>query len=113
MAKYMQHHVLKDMVNEGIKSLQKWNSCVNGSLSPAYFICLILDPTVKDLYFQCQWSSKQYATSMAQLKEVQDSVDGSPQDELQKYLQSAIETTTDIPGTSFFSNHQHKCWQEL
>jgi hypothetical protein len=44
-------------------------------------------------------------------KQQQDSVDGSPWDELQKYLQSAIETTTDIPGwwgvSEYLLEHVH------
>jgi hypothetical protein len=36
----------------------------------ADFLILVLDPTVKDLYFWHQWSSERYAISMGQLEEV-------------------------------------------
>jgi hypothetical protein len=40
MANEPQHHGLKQALNEGIKSLHKWYSRVDGALSLAYFICL-------------------------------------------------------------------------
>jgi hypothetical protein len=38
-------------------------------LQPNFFT-LVLDPNVKDLYFQSQWRSEQYAAGMKQLEEV-------------------------------------------
>jgi hypothetical protein len=86
MANEPQHHGLKQALNEGIKSLHKWYSRVDGASSPAYFICLskyllyyfttgtdsqlVLDPNVKDVYFQHRWSHEQYATGMKQLEDV-------------------------------------------
>jgi hypothetical protein len=40
MANESQHQGLKQALNEGVKSLHKWYSRVDGTLSPAYFICL-------------------------------------------------------------------------
>jgi hypothetical protein len=89
MANHVQHQALNEALNEGVRSLQKWYDQVDGSSSPAYFICqgmtllfhftmqsctdlstLVLNPTVKDQYFQLKWSSEQYDTSMGQLEEV-------------------------------------------
>jgi hypothetical protein len=39
-----------------------------------------------------------YLCQTVQEFQQQDSIEGSPWDELQHYLQSAIETTMDIPG---------------
>jgi hypothetical protein len=71
MANHVQHQALNEALNEGVGSLQKWYDQVDGSSSPAYFICLgtsllfhftmwsctdlstlVLDPTVKDRYFR-------------------------------------------------------------
>jgi hypothetical protein len=35
-----QHHGLKQALDKGVKSLHKWHSRVDGTSSPAYFICL-------------------------------------------------------------------------
>ena len=89
MAGHVQHQSLKEALNEGVGSLLKWYNRVDGSLSPAYFICLgmsfsfcftawsrpdflilVLDPNFKDLYFQRKWSSERYDTGMGQLEEV-------------------------------------------
>ena len=40
MAGNAQHIGLKHALAEGVKSLQKWYDRTNGTLSPAYFICL-------------------------------------------------------------------------
>ena len=40
MAGNSQHQGLKQALVEGIKSLQKWFDHTDGTLSPAYFICL-------------------------------------------------------------------------
>ncbi|KAF8263978.1 hypothetical protein EI94DRAFT_1703590 [Lactarius quietus] len=50
---------LKVALNKGIESLHKWYGWVD-STSPAYFICLVLDPNVKDIYFWHGWDNKQY-----------------------------------------------------
>ncbi|KAF8267382.1 hypothetical protein EI94DRAFT_1801722 [Lactarius quietus] len=63
---------LKDTLNEGTKNLHKWYGWV-GSTSSGYFICLVLDPNVKDLYFRHQWESDQYTAGMQQLEDVFDS----------------------------------------
>jgi hypothetical protein len=42
--------------------------------------------------------SGSYLRNTVQAFQQQDSVAGSPRDELRQYLQSAVETTTDIPG---------------
>lgn len=82
------HQALNDALSEGVRSLQKWYDRVDGTSSPAYFICLgtsllfvlqvicadistlVLDPTVKDRYFQRRWSSERYAAGMGLLEEV-------------------------------------------
>ena len=40
MAGNSQHQGLKQALVEGVKSLQKWFDRTDGTLSPAYFICL-------------------------------------------------------------------------
>jgi hypothetical protein len=73
MAARIQFQGLKDALDEGIESkiesLCKWYGHAEDT-SPAYFICLVLDPNVKDLYFRGRWNSEQYATGMNQLEEV-------------------------------------------
>jgi hypothetical protein len=69
MAARIQFQGLKDALNEGIESLRKWYGRTEDT-SPAYFICLVLDPNVKDLYFRGWWNSEQYAAGMNQLEEV-------------------------------------------
>src|ERR1700761_1378559 len=69
MAMRIQFQGLKDALDEGIESLRKWYGRAEDT-SPAYFICLVLDPNVKDLYFRGRWNSKQYAAGMNQLEEV-------------------------------------------
>jgi hypothetical protein len=89
MANQVQHQALKQALNEGVRSLKKWYDRVDGTSSPAYFICLgmslhlrlttqtctyfsilVLDPTVKDLYFRRRWSNERYAAGMGKLEEV-------------------------------------------
>ena len=71
MANNEGHQALNDTLSEGVRGLQKWYDRVDGTSSPAYFICLgmsllfvlqvicadistlVLDPMVKDHYFQC------------------------------------------------------------
>ena len=85
MADNKGHQALNNTLSEGVRSLQKWYDWVDGTSSPAYFICLdtsslfvlqvicanistlVLDPTVKDHYFQHQWSSECYAAGMGLL----------------------------------------------
>ena len=86
MAGQRKYQGLKDALDEGIKSLHKWHGRVD-STSAGYFICLgkilyllfshqadghmlVLDPNLKDMYFQAKWSSERYAAGMRQLEDV-------------------------------------------
>jgi len=65
---------VKKAITEGIQSLTKWYRKVDNT-SAAYFICLVLDPNVKDLYCRHQWDLEQYAAGMTRLEE--HNTDGS------------------------------------
>jgi hypothetical protein len=44
MANHVQHQALNEALNQGVRSLQKWYDRVDGSSSPAYFVCLGASP---------------------------------------------------------------------
>jgi hypothetical protein len=87
MAKQPTYQGLKEALKEGTKSLCKWYGQVDNT-SPVYFICLgmfscsvtfwlranltmlVLDPNIKDLYYQHEWDSEHYAAGMKQLEDV-------------------------------------------
>ncbi|KAJ6570030.1 hypothetical protein B0H10DRAFT_2237990 [Mycena sp. CBHHK59/15] len=55
----------------GVQSLQKWFNRAD-TTSSAYFICMVLDPTIKDTYFKACWETDHLAKGMKQLEEVFD-----------------------------------------
>ncbi|KAF8981567.1 hypothetical protein BDQ17DRAFT_1337289 [Cyathus striatus] len=64
-------HEVKGALDAGIKNLKKWYHRVDDT-STAYFICLVLDPKIKDVYFQVQWNDEQYQEGMKRLEGVFD-----------------------------------------
>ncbi|KAM6491794.1 hypothetical protein JOM56_012834 [Amanita muscaria] len=66
-----QFREIKSALGEGIKSLKKWYRRVEGT-SAAYFICLVLDPNVKNLYCRHKWEPEEYKAGMACLDKVFD-----------------------------------------
>ncbi|KAJ7438162.1 ribonuclease H-like domain-containing protein [Mycena latifolia] len=58
---------LEGALGEGVKSLKKWFHRTD-TTSSAYFICLVLNPTIKDVYFRTRWSSEVYKKGMAALE---------------------------------------------
>ncbi|TFK39059.1 hypothetical protein BDQ12DRAFT_665820 [Crucibulum laeve] len=68
MTEQPQYCDIKDAITAGIKSLKKWYWKVDHT-SDAYFICLVLDPNVKDLYCHHCWELSQYEAGMRQLEE--------------------------------------------
>lgn len=72
MAGNPQFREVKDALNEGLKSLRKWYARVEGSCV-TYFVCVVLDPNLKNLYFRARWDREQYAAAMKKLEEVFDS----------------------------------------
>ncbi|KAJ7193211.1 ribonuclease H-like domain-containing protein, partial [Mycena pura] len=50
---------IKEALSAGVESLKKWFHRAETS-SDAYFICLVLDPNIKDVYFKSRWSKEQY-----------------------------------------------------
>lgn len=71
MAEQPRYRNVRDAITNGVESLEKWYRKVDGS-SDAYFICLVLDPNVKDLYCRSRWSADQYDAGMERLKELFD-----------------------------------------
>jgi hypothetical protein len=69
MATRAEYRGLKDALDEGVKSLRKWHGHAD-STSPVYFICLVLDPNIKDLYFRGQWKKHRYDAGISRLEEV-------------------------------------------
>ncbi|KAF8980174.1 hypothetical protein BDQ17DRAFT_1337886 [Cyathus striatus] len=64
-------HEVKGALDAGIKNLKKWYHHVDDT-STAYFICLVLNSKIKDVYFQVQWNNEQYQEGMKQLEGVFD-----------------------------------------
>ncbi|KAF8805040.1 hypothetical protein BYT27DRAFT_7105690, partial [Phlegmacium glaucopus] len=60
----LMHEVLKVW----IENLDKWYNKVNDT--DAYFICLFLDPNIKNAYALDKWDAKSYTAGMAQLEKV-------------------------------------------
>ncbi|KAJ6555453.1 hypothetical protein DFH09DRAFT_571091 [Mycena vulgaris] len=48
---------ISSALDKGVKSLQKWSHRVD-TTSNAYFICLVLEPNVKDRYFLARWEDE-------------------------------------------------------
>ncbi|KAJ7440522.1 hypothetical protein B0H11DRAFT_1883113, partial [Mycena galericulata] len=62
---------IKDALLEGVKSLKKWFHRTD-TTSSAYFICLVLNPNIKDVYFRSVWGSEEFNKGMRALEEVFD-----------------------------------------
>ncbi|KAJ6537529.1 hypothetical protein DFH09DRAFT_1283526 [Mycena vulgaris] len=60
---------VKDALLEGVKSLRKWFHRAD-TTSSAYFICLVLNPTIKDVYFRTRWGDSEYKKGMKALEDV-------------------------------------------
>ncbi|KAJ6488391.1 hypothetical protein DFH09DRAFT_1291360 [Mycena vulgaris] len=58
---------ISSALDEGVKSLQKCFHRVD-TTSNLYFICLVLDPNVKDRYFHACWEDEQYKKGMKALE---------------------------------------------
>jgi hypothetical protein len=58
---------IKEALRRGITNLQKWYQKVSGT-SNAYFLCLVLDPNVKDTYVRHLWDTKEFEAGMEELK---------------------------------------------
>ncbi|KAF7372957.1 hypothetical protein MSAN_00502900 [Mycena sanguinolenta] len=62
---------IEDALKEGVKSLKKWFHRTE-TTSGAYFICLVLNPAVKDVYFRAHWDADDYEAGIAAMEEVFD-----------------------------------------
>ncbi|KAJ7847896.1 hypothetical protein B0H14DRAFT_3453430 [Mycena olivaceomarginata] len=57
---------IKDALLEGVKSLKKWFHRAE-TTSGAYFICLVLNPAIKDVCFRTHWGAEEYRQGMKAL----------------------------------------------
>ncbi|KAG6864101.1 hypothetical protein C0991_012481, partial [Blastosporella zonata] len=71
MASHSQFKDVSTGIKNGIENLKKWYRRVDNTLG-AYFICLVLDPNVKDLYCCHRWEPEQYEAGLDQLGQVFD-----------------------------------------
>ncbi|KAJ7922637.1 hypothetical protein B0H13DRAFT_2408842 [Mycena leptocephala] len=71
MADQPRYTEIHDALLEGVRSLQKWFNRAD-TTSSAYFICMVLDPTIKDTYFKARWEPDHLAKGMKTLEEVFD-----------------------------------------
>ncbi|KAF7333887.1 hypothetical protein MSAN_02401300 [Mycena sanguinolenta] len=62
---------IEDALKEGVKSLKKWFHRTE-TTSGAYFICLVLNPAVKDVYFRAHWDADDYEAGIAAMEEAFD-----------------------------------------
>ncbi|KAJ6619220.1 hypothetical protein B0H10DRAFT_1913110 [Mycena sp. CBHHK59/15] len=62
---------IKQALLDGVQSLKKWFHRTD-TTSTAYFICLVLDPSIKDIYFRSRWADDQYQKGMKALEKVFD-----------------------------------------
>ncbi|KAJ6620907.1 hypothetical protein B0H10DRAFT_1038184 [Mycena sp. CBHHK59/15] len=80
---------IQGALQEGLQSLQKWFNRAD-TTSSAYFICMVLDPTIKDTYFRTRWEPNHFKKAMRQMEQVFD-----------RYY---AETPKDAPQSSTSSN---------
>ncbi|KAJ6596097.1 hypothetical protein B0H10DRAFT_1960212 [Mycena sp. CBHHK59/15] len=59
---------IEDTLLEGVKSLKKWFHRAE-TTSGAYFICLVLNPGIKDVYFHAHWGDEEYKAGMEAFEE--------------------------------------------
>jgi len=71
MASQPRFRDVREAITEGVQNFKKWYQKVDET-SDAYFICLVLDPNVKDLYCRRRWEPEQYQAGMKRLEEVFD-----------------------------------------
>ncbi|KAJ6608449.1 hypothetical protein B0H10DRAFT_1921095 [Mycena sp. CBHHK59/15] len=62
---------IEDALLEGVKSLKKWFHRAE-TTSGAYFICLVLNPGIKDVYFRAHWGDEEYKAGMEAFEEAFD-----------------------------------------
>ncbi|KAJ6615772.1 hypothetical protein B0H10DRAFT_1915667 [Mycena sp. CBHHK59/15] len=62
---------IEDVLLEGVKSLKKWFHRAE-TTSGAYFICLVLNPGIKDVYFRAHWGDEEYKAGMEAFEEAFD-----------------------------------------
>ncbi|KAJ6595485.1 hypothetical protein B0H10DRAFT_2232796 [Mycena sp. CBHHK59/15] len=62
---------IEDTLLEGVKSLKKWFHRAE-TTSGAYFICLVLNPGIKDVYFHAHWGDEEYKAGMEAFEEAFD-----------------------------------------
>ncbi|KAJ6570367.1 hypothetical protein B0H10DRAFT_1964733 [Mycena sp. CBHHK59/15] len=60
---------IHDALLEGVWSLQKWFHRTE-TTSSTYFICMVLDLTIKDTYFCSCWEPSHFKKAMKQLEQV-------------------------------------------
>ncbi|KAJ7166847.1 hypothetical protein C8R46DRAFT_1219232 [Mycena filopes] len=60
---------IKDALLEGVKSLKKWSHRVERT-SSAYFICPVLNPSIKDVYFRNCWEPEECGKEMKVLGDI-------------------------------------------
>ncbi|KAF8810842.1 hypothetical protein BYT27DRAFT_7209063 [Phlegmacium glaucopus] len=68
MAQHPKFSEVEGPIYKGIENLDKWYNKVNDT--DAYFICLFLDPNIKNAYALDKWDAKSYTAGMAQLEKV-------------------------------------------
>ncbi|KAF8810839.1 hypothetical protein BYT27DRAFT_7039238, partial [Phlegmacium glaucopus] len=113
MAQHPKFSEVEGPIYKGIENLDKWYNKVNDT--DAYFICLFLDPNIKNAYALDKWDAKSYTAGMAQLEKVvprnvsstqygyswmrasvhsrqeAERFSSGPRDELKRYLDSPLE----------------------
>ncbi|KAJ6590290.1 hypothetical protein B0H10DRAFT_805716 [Mycena sp. CBHHK59/15] len=75
MAAHPRYAEISEALEEGVKSFRKWFHRTD-TTSNAYFICLVLDPNVKDRYFRARWDDAAYRKGMKALENVFDEYHG-------------------------------------
>ncbi|KAJ7130800.1 hypothetical protein C8R43DRAFT_662759 [Mycena crocata] len=88
---------IKHALLEGVKSLKKWFHRTE-STSNAYFICLVLNPTIKDVYFRKHWSPEEYNKGTKALEEVFDKYYAAGK-EVTEVAVSAVVPSTDVSAS--------------
>ncbi|KIL54454.1 hypothetical protein M378DRAFT_92506 [Amanita muscaria Koide BX008] len=68
MANHPKSLDVEQSIHKGIENLDKWYNKVNDT--DAYFICLVLDPNVKNAYALDKWDAESYAAGMVKLEKV-------------------------------------------
>ncbi|KAF8997520.1 hypothetical protein BDQ17DRAFT_1329357 [Cyathus striatus] len=70
---------MKPAIQQGLQNLKKWYHCAEDT-SMAYFICLVLVPKIKNVYFHRHWKNSEYQEGMRRLEAVFDEYYKPPED---------------------------------